>query len=183
MAKTSAAPAAFDDLWVADRARQNAAFESMMDETSRPAAWAATVWPDVLANLSHTDNHNRAIAAQVLCNLAAHDPSGRIVGDLPTLVAVTRDARFVTARHCIQSLWKIGLAGPAQRAALLAAVDGRYRECGTEKNGALIRSDLIEGLRRLHDATGDREVEVLARTLIDVETDPKYRKKYSGHWR
>jgi hypothetical protein len=87
----------------------------MMEATAAPVPWAGEVWDTVVANLGHRDNHNRAIAAQILCNLAVHEPSGRIVADLPALIEVTRDERFVTARHCLLSLWKIGTASPDQR--------------------------------------------------------------------
>ena len=83
--------------------------------TCKPVDWAYDLWNEVVENLSHKDNHNRAIAAQVLCNLAKSDPEGRILKDFDTLLAVTRDARFVTARHCLQALWKVGAAGKNSR--------------------------------------------------------------------
>lgn len=183
MAVSSAPPAAFGDLWVADRERQNAAYASVMEATAAAVPWAHDVWDEVVANLAHPDNHNRAIAAQVLCNLAAHDPTERVLDDLDALVHLTRDARFVTARHCLQSLWRIGLGGAAARRAVVAALDRRYRSAGDEKNGTLVRSDIVAGLRRLHDAVGDPEVEATARALIEVEPDPGYRRKYARHWR
>ncbi|WP_144127274.1 hypothetical protein [Catellatospora sichuanensis] len=183
MTEAGGVPARFGDLWAADRARQNAAFDAFMDETGQPVPWAHEVWGEVVAQLGHADNHNRAVAAQLLCNLAAGDPSERIVDDLPALIEVTRDPRFVTARHCLLSLWRIGLAGPVERAAVVAALEGRYRDCAAEKNATLIRNDIVASLRRLCDATGDAGIESTARRLIDLETDPKYRRKYLGHWK
>jgi hypothetical protein len=180
----STPPAIVADLWVTDRHRQNAAYAILMDATATAAVpWAGTVWDEVVAHLGHRDNHNRAIAAQLLCNLAAHDPGGRILGDLDALMTVTRDDRFVTARHCLLSLWKIGLGGDVQRIAVVTALDLRFRECGAEKNGTLIRNDIVETLRRLHDAVGDPAIETTARALIELETEPKYRRKYARHWR
>lgn len=176
-------PSMFADLWTADRERQNAAYTSMMAATAAPVPWAPDVWDTVVANLTHPDNHNRAIAAQILCNLAAHEPTGRILDHLVVLVDVTRDKRFVTARHCLQSLWKVGTAGEVQRRAIVAALRQRYVECAPEKNATLIRNDIVVGLRHLYDATGDPTVEATARTLIDQETDLKYRRKYAAHWR
>lgn len=183
MAHTHAVPPGFVDLWGSDRPAQNAAFTALMAATSAPVPWADDVWAEVVANLDHADNHNRAIAAQLLCNLAAHDSTHRILGDLDALVSVTRDQRFVTARHCLQSLWKLGTAGPAERDAIVAALEGRYRDCVTEKNATLIRNDIVEGLRRLFDATSDPRIESTARALIELEPDPKYRRKYSNHWK
>ena len=81
----------------------------------------------MLANLTHQDNHNRAIAAQVLCNLAKSDDSNRMLRDFHTLFAVTGDERFVTARHCLQALWKVGAAGKEQQKLLMTALEKRYQ--------------------------------------------------------
>ncbi|MGK5519144.1 hypothetical protein ACSNN9_07275 [Micromonospora sp. URMC 107] len=177
------APAQYADAWGTDRTRQNAAYTALMEATSEPVPWADDVWDDLVGHLGDADNHNRAIAAQLLCNLAARHPSERILRDLDALVAVSRDERFVTARHALRSLWKIGLAGESQRHAVVAALARRYREAADEKNGTLVRSDIVEGLRHLHDAVGDPAVERTARELIDAEADPKYQRKYRGHWR
>jgi hypothetical protein len=178
----NALPPAFADLWGADRQRQNAAYTELMAATENPAPWARDAWDEVVANLTHTDNHNRAIAAQILCNLAAHDPSERILGDLDALMKVTKDERFVTARHSLKALWRIGLGTPAQRQAIVKALEHRYGESTSEKNGTLIRNDIVESLRRLHDAVGDPEIERVARALIEDEPDLKYRRKYAKHW-
>lgn len=88
-----------DDLWSADREAQNAAFAHILKATDRPVDWAYEIWDDLLANLTHKDNHNRAIAAQILCSLAESDPKNRMLRDFDRLLAVTKDERFVTARH------------------------------------------------------------------------------------
>lgn len=180
---TEVAPSWFPDLWSDERAAQNAAFNAAMEATKEPVDWAPAVWGEVLENLRHDDNHNRAIASQVLCNLASHDPAGGVLDDLDDLIAVTRDGRFVTARHCLQSLWKIGLAGPSPRRAIVEALERRYDESAEEKNGTLIRNDIVVGLRKLYDATDAPEVVAAARRLVDAESDPKYRAKYAKHWK
>jgi len=69
--------------------------------------WAYEVWDDLIEMLSDKDNHVRAIGAQVLCNLARSDPKGRMLKDFEKLLVVTRDERFVTARHTFQAIWKV----------------------------------------------------------------------------
>jgi hypothetical protein len=101
-----------DNLWSENRQLQHDAFIHVLALTDKPVDCAYEVWDEMLANLSHKDNHNRAIAAQVLCNLAKSDPKNRILKDFPALLAVTKDERFVTARHCMQALWKVGVVGP-----------------------------------------------------------------------
>lgn len=176
-------PANFGDLWSSDRALQNQAYNEVLRVTSAPVSWAYTVWDDVLANLKHKDNHNRSIAAQVLCSLAKSDPERRILTDFDALFAVTRDERFVTARHCLQALWGVGAAGGQQKVRLVEALAGRFADCQAEKNCTLIRYDIIEVLRRLYDAVGDASVKAKALALIETEADLKYRKKYATLWR
>ncbi len=173
----------FDHLWSSNRPRQNQAFFTILELTGEPVDWAYEVWDEVVANLTHKDNHNRAIAAQILSSLAKSDPDRRLPAVFPALLAVTKDDRFVTARHALQSLWKVGTAGPAYRRIVLDGLEARYHECLHEKNTTLIRFDIIQSLRHVYDAVGDEAVRVKALALIELEEDPTYRKKYAGVWR
>jgi hypothetical protein len=172
-----------DNLWSKDRELQNKAFFYILEVTDKPVGWAYEAWDEVVENLSHRDNHNRAIAAQVLCNLAKSDPDNRMLEDFDALLAATKDERFVTARHCLQALWKVGAAGEKQQELLVDGLEGRFRECITEKNCTLIRYDIIQGLRNLYDAVEDERVKAKALELIESEEDMKYRKKYASVWR
>lgn len=172
-----------NNLWTSDRALQNEAYYAIMAATDQPVAWAYEVWDEVVANLTHKDNHNRAIAAQVLCGLAKSDPDQRILRDFDALIHVTRDERFVTARHALQSLWKVGAAGSAQQARYMQSMEQRFTECATEKNCTLIRYDIIESMKKVYDATQDAAIREKALALIETEPDAKYRKKYAGVWK
>lgn len=171
------------DIYSQDREAQNQAYSGLMSTTEQPVDWAYAVWDELVAALTHKDNHVRSIAAQVLCNLAKSDPQDRIARDFDALLAVTKDERFVTARHTLQALWKVGLAGVPQRERLMEGLTRRFQEGATEKNGTLIRYDIIQDLRNLYDATADGAVKTRALALIETEADPKYRKKYSSLWR
>jgi hypothetical protein len=172
-----------DNLRSEDREVQNQAFFSVLEATDKPVDWAYDVWDEMVATLRHKDNHQRAIAAQVLCNLAKSDPENRILKDFDALLAVTKDERFVTARHCMQSIWKVGATGKKQQQKLVDGLTGRFKECITEKNCTLIRYDIIEGLRKLYDVVKDDKVREKALELIETEEDIKYRKKYAHLWR
>ena len=172
-----------DNLWSTDRLLQNMSFSYVLELTDRPVEWAYEVWDELVENLSHRDNHNRAIAAQVLCNLAKSDPHNRMLKDWPGLLAVTKDERFVTARHCMQALWKVGAAGKKQQKLLVDGLERRFGECIAEKNCTLIRYDIIQSLRNLYDAAQDEGVRAKALEWIGREEDLKYRKKYAGLWR
>jgi hypothetical protein len=176
-------PGNFHDLWSEDRTRQGAAFLSVLELTSQPVDWAYEVWDEVLDQLRDKNNRNRSIAAQVLSSLAKSDPSQRMLRDFPALFEVVSDERFVTARHALQSLWKVGCVGEEQRRLLVAALERRFRECAAHKNCTLIRYDILECLRQVYDTVQDPEIPPRAQALIELEPDPKYQKKYRTLWR
>ena len=171
---------AFDQLTSSDKEIQTQAFFSIMAETEQPVDWAYEVWDGLVADLRHKDNRRRAIASQILCNLAQSDPENRMLSDFPALLHVTRDERFVTARHCLQAIWKVGVVGQPQQQLVMDGLAGRYAECATEKNTTLIRYDIVDDLRKLYDVVGDDLIRTLALALIESEEDLKYRKKYAN---
>jgi len=166
-----------------NREWQNQAFYAVIELTDKPVDWAYTVWDELVADLKHKDNHRRAIAAQVLCNLAKSDPENRMLKDFETLLAVTKDERFVTARHCLQALWKVGAVDPIQQQIVVEGLTHRFHECHSEKNSTLIRYDIIQDLKNLYEAVKDETIRERALALIETEEDTKYRKKYAKVWR
>jgi hypothetical protein len=166
-----------------DGAVRSAALSALLAATEQPVDWAYEVWDELLARLGHADNHQRAIAAQLLCSLARSDPEGYALRDFDRLLAVTRDERFVTARHTLQALWKVGAVSDAHRRLVIGRLAERFRTAAAEKNGTLIRYDIVEGLRKLYDQVPDEAVREVALALIASETDAKYQKKYAAVWR
>ncbi|HEX7117416.1 MAG TPA: hypothetical protein VF212_01425, partial [Longimicrobiales bacterium] len=145
--------------------------------------WAYEFWDRLLVDLTHRAGDRRAFAAQMLARLAISDPDGRMLKDFPKVAAVMKDEKTVTARHTLQSLWRVGLAGPKQKAMVLEALEQRFRECAQEKHGTLVRTDVVTALGRLSKATGDAAIEARVAALIDAEPDEKQRKKQRAAWR
>lgn len=173
----------WDELHSQDGDARYTAMNALLAATEQPVAWAYEVWDELLAGLRHPDNHQRAIAAQLLANLAKSDPERRIVRDFDRLLAVTRDERFVTARHSLQALWKVGAVSPEHQQLVVERLAERFREAAGEKNGTLIRFDIVKGLRRLYDQVGDEALRETALALIATEADARYQKKYASVWR
>lgn len=103
--------------------------------------------------------------------------------DFPKLWEVTKDEKFVTARHSLQSIWKVGLAGEAQKELVIEHMVDRFKNCTDEKNYTLIRSDIIQNMKNLHDHVGDKKIKDQALELIEIVEDPKYKKKYLNIWK
>lgn len=172
-----------DNIRSADAALQNKSYMFLMEQTEKPVDWAYEAWDELVEGLTHKDNHIRAISAQLLANLAKSDPKGKMFKDFDKLLNVTKDEKFVTARHCLQNIWKVGLGGKNAQILVVQGLEKRFRECAKEKNGTLIRYDILVGLRNLYDATTSSEIRGKALELIESEVDVKYRKKYGGVWR
>ena len=172
-----------DNIRSEDRDLQNEAFTYILKVTDKPVDWAYEVWDEMVDGLKHKDNHVRAISAQVLSNLAKSDPKNRMLKDFDKLLAVTKDERFVTARHCLQSLWKVGVAGKKQQKVYMDSLERRFKECITEKNCTLIRYDILQSMRNVYDVVKDEKIKQKALELVEIEEDLKYRKKYATLWR
>ncbi|WP_309120666.1 hypothetical protein [Paenibacillus sp.] len=175
--------ALIERLFSLDRDVASEAFHELIRLSEEPVEWAYDAWDRLAHDLTHKDNRRRSHASQLLSNLAKSDPEGRITTVFPELLEVTKDERFVTARHCLLSLWKIALVGPERKRMVVEGLAGRFRECAGEKNGTLIRHDIVESLGKLYDADPDEAVKSLALELIELEADPKYRKKYASVWK
>ncbi len=172
-----------DNIRSEDGQLQNKAYSELMPITEKPVSWAYEAWDELIEGLTHKDNHVRAISAQLLANLAKSDPKGRMFKDFEKLLAVTKDEKFVTARHCLQSIWKVGLGGKNQQIMVVKGLEKRYHECVKEKNGTLIRYDIIVDLRNLYEATTSSEIKEKALELIELEEDVKYKRKYATVWK
>ena len=173
----------FENLTSEDGDVRYVAFENLLKATDKPVDWAYDVWDALLQDTHHKNNHVRAIATQMLCNLAKSDPKNRMLKDFDAVLAVTHDERFVTARHTLQALWKVGTVGPKQQKLVVDRLAGRFQDCAKEKNCTLIRYDIIVDLRQLYDVVKDEKIRAKALELIETEPDLKYRKKYATVWR
>ncbi len=167
----------------ADRDAAYQAFVELMALAEKPVPWSYEVWDQMVDDLSHKEGHRRAFAAQMLAHLALSDPENRIRRDFATLTAVLRDEKTVTARHALQSIWRAGLAGEDRRTLVLDALEKRFRECSSEKNGALVRTDVVTSLGHLSRAVEDPSVDARAESLMALEKDEKARKKQQAAWR
>lgn len=159
------------------------AYQYILETTEHEVEWAYEVWDELLENLSHKDNHQRSRAAQYLANLAVSDPEKRMLADFDKLWLVTRDEKFVTARHSLQSMWKIGLAGPEQQEMIMRYMSDRFIDCAEEKNHTLIRFDIIKNMKHLYDHIEDEQIRNTVFDLIERVEEPAYKKKYLTIWK
>lgn len=166
-----------------DKDLQGESYRVLMKLTDKPVNFAYEIWGDLLEILKTGNNTGRSIAAQLLCNLAQSDTENRLDKDLPKLFEATKDEKFVTARHTLLSLWKIGIVNNHLLKKVLAGLEKRFKECINEKNCTLIRYDICCVLRKMFDVLSDETIHKTSLKLIETEQDLKYKKKYLTVWR
>lgn len=173
----------FNNLQLTDAHKRAAAFMALMKITDEPVDWTYEVWDELMFLLQKGDNHQRAIGAQLLANLAKSDPEQRLATQMGKLFKATHDEKFVTARHSLQGLWRVGIVDPLMSKKTVDGLSKRFRECIDEKNCTLIRYDIMEVLRKMYNHTQDEKIKLVAEKLMATEEEEKYRKKYRGIWK
>ncbi|WP_042221849.1 hypothetical protein [Oceanobacillus manasiensis] len=173
---------AFEKSKSGDKEERYEAYQTILEATDQKVDWAYEVWDQLLEDLTHKDNHQRSRAAQYLANLAKSDPETRMMNDFPMLWVVTKDEKFVTARHSLQSIWKVGIAGTPQKEMVMEYLVDRFKGTG-EKNYTLIRNDILQNMRNLYDHYNEESIKQTALDLIETVDDKKYKKKYMGIWK
>ncbi|MFP7494625.1 hypothetical protein SFC66_12620 [Terribacillus saccharophilus] len=159
------------------------AYRYILQATDKQVDWAYEVWEDLLEGLRSKNNHQRSQSVQYLANLAKSDPEKRMLSDLPELWEVTKDDKFVTARHSLQAIWKVGLAGDDLKERVMALMADRFENCMDEKNHTLVRFDIIQNMKHLYDQLEDEGIKQTALDLMHNVEDEKYRKKYLQVWK
>lgn len=173
----------FEQLEGMDKEAQYEAFNFIKATIKEEVDWSYEVWDQLKEWLTDKDNHRRSRAAQFLAGLAISDPENRMLHDFPSLWEVTKDPKFVTARHSLQSIWRVGLAGKEQQELVINHFVDRFQNGANEKNYTLRRFDMIQGLKNLYDELQDETIKRMALELIETEEDSKYRKKYLSVWK
>jgi hypothetical protein len=162
---------------------QNKAFLEFMNITSQKVDWVYDYWDLFVLDLNDKNNRVRAIVSQILCNLAKSDTEKRIKNDLSKIKKITFDEKFVTARHCLLSIYRIALVDNENENMVIEFYVERYKEAELEKNRTLVRSDIIECLGKIYENTKNLKISELIPELIKEEKEEKYQKKMKSIWK
>src|SRR5690349_10439490 len=132
------------DIYSEDADTRHKAFQHIVEVTKEPVDWCYEVWDDLLQQLRYKNNHQRAIAVQVLSSLAESDYQKRMINDIVRLLEVTRDENLITASPSLQPLWKIAVVNKELQDVVIKRLSERFENCHTEKTGTAIRYDIME---------------------------------------
>lgn len=147
---------------------QRQAFEQIMSVLHEPVDWTYSVWEKLVGNLTSSDAYVRTYSARLLCAFAASsDPEERVLDDFAAIWKVTFTEPYDITRKSLHAIWKIALAGKAQKELVIAHLVNRYTNSSGEEHCDAVRLEIIEGLHKLFKATGDERIEVIAKSLIE----------------
>jgi len=170
------------NLYSKDKNLQGESYRTLMKLTDKPVGFVYDIWDTLLDILKNGNPTGRSTAAQLLCNLAQSDNEKRLDKDLPKLFEATKDEKFVTARHTLLSLWKVGIVNSHLLKKVLKGLEKRFDECINEKNCTLIRYDICCVFKKMFDNLLDENIYKASLKLIETEQNLKYKKKYLTVW-
>jgi hypothetical protein len=160
-----------------DKIRLNA-LQTLLKLTEAPVDWVYEVWDLLLEKLENENSYQRSIGILLLCNLAKSDTADRMKSALDSLLAHTKDEKFITSRQCIQNIWKAAVTTGPNREKVLKHLEKRFKECENEKHYNLLRQDIIQSMLSLYKQEKEDRLLTKAQALIAVEGNLKYRKQY-----
>jgi hypothetical protein len=160
-----------------------AALQSVLKETDAKVDWIYDVWEGLVNSLSDENSYQRSIAAMVICNLAKSDTEGKLGNAIGRLLPLTNDEKFVTSRQCIQNLWKVAVTSKSSMKKVVDHLMAQYKNCTNDMHYNLIRLDIHQSLRNICDHSLDSGIRSKALELIEMEEEPKFRKKYAAIWK
>jgi hypothetical protein len=172
----------FQNLYNQNPEKRYIALQKIISLTTQPVDWVYMVWDDLLELTKKGDNHQRSIAVQIMSNLAKSDHNQKMLEDFGFLVAVTKDKNFITAKHSLNCLWKIGIVNEKFKRMVVLDMDKRFQECISERNYYLIRYNITVILRKMYDHLLEENLKLQSLSLIGLERENKFRKKYLSVW-
>ncbi len=154
------------------------ALNRLLEITEERVDWFEEKFEELVGKMDHENSYQRSIGIMLLCSLAKSDENDRIPAVVGEILKHTRDERFITARQCIQHLWKIGIAKPETKKEIIDHLGEQFVSCAQEKHHNLIRQDIIQTLYRIccHDSDEGLKGHII--DLIEKEEDEKARKNY-----
>ena len=168
----------FENLASKDDKVRYPSFIKLQEITDSKVKWIYTKWFMLVEKLSSENSYQRTIGLTLLANLCKNDHEQRIANIIDEYLNHFNDEKFITARLCIQSVWKIAVTNNNLRRKIIDSLENSYREnIHLKTHPNLIRQDIVDSLEKIMTGTKDERVKEAAARLIAEETDEKVIKK------
>lgn len=172
----------FQNLSSKDDKTRYPSFMELLKRTDTKVEWPYLAWHELVEKLSSPNSFQRSIGFMLLMNLYKSDTEKRLHSIVPQLLSMLNDEKLITARQCLQTIWKIGLENDSIQVRIMDALENTfYENPHVSKNPKLIKSDIIGSLNQLYQSSKKQSIRSLIIKLIDSELDEKLKKELKKH--
>lgn len=165
----------FSDLKSKDDKVRYPAFKELIAETETEVTWVYEWWYDLEEKLKSGNSFQRNIGLILLANLSKSDKENRLGGIIDYYLTFFEDEKFITARQCIQNVWKIAVSHEVNRKKIIDSLEKIYYE-NNSPHPNLIKQDAVSSLFKIYEATNDKSLLEKIKVLIESELDEKLKK-------
>ena len=135
-------------------------------------------WNDFASLLNHENSYHRDFGLTLIANLTKVDKENRFLSIFEAYFKCINDAKFMTARHCIQNTSKIMANKSELNEDILNILLNIDELCNfSQKQKALLKSNVIEVFDKFYGQINDKEN---VNKFVKVELDsisPKTKKR------
>jgi hypothetical protein len=170
----------FENIESKDDKIRYAAFQELLRITETPVTWVYDKWFVLTGKLASGNSYQRSIGLLLLANLCKSDTENRFGEILGLYFSFFEDEKFITARQCIQNVWKIAIVNGSYQKKVIGQLESSYSENKhLSPHGNLIKQDIISSLLQIYKHSHDESVRDKMQELIGAETDAKLQKTLS----
>ena len=135
-------------------------------------------WNDFASLLNHKNSYHRDFGLTLIANLTKVDTENKFSSVFDDYFECLNDAKFMTARHCLQNTAKILANKSELKEDILNILLNIDKLCNfSEKQEALIKSDVIDVFDKFYGEIDNKEI---INKFVKVELDsisPKTKKR------
>jgi hypothetical protein len=171
----------FQTLESKDNNARYEAFKELFQLTEQEVDWIYDYWQILVDKLSSENSFHRSIGLLLLANLTRSDSEDRFSEIVGRYLTFLDDEKFITARQCLQNVWRIAVNKKAHRFAIEGALKSTYSgSIHLERNPNLIKQDVIFSLAKIAEFYKDESLNNEIESMILKETDKKTIKGIKG---
>lgn len=168
----------FDQLASKNNTLRKEALDILLKKTEEKVDWFDDAFGVLIGKLDEDNSFQRSIGVMLLANLAKSDTTRVLAGYIDNIVGHTRDEKFITARQTIQNLWKFAVVNEEYKTTIVKHLTEQFADCIYGKHYNLIRLDIAQAMYDIYKVDGDDRLVEHIRELVEIEDDPKHKKKY-----
>lgn len=153
------------------------AFKKLLELTEQKVDWVYDYWQTLVDKLSSGNSYHRSIGLMLLANLTLSDSEDKFSEIGERYFSFFNDEKFITARQCLQNVWRVAVNKEVYRLSVIEALQRAYSgNVHLERNPNLIKQDIIFSLKKISNFYKDSKLDSEIEALILNETDKKIQK-------